>query len=402
MLGIVKRLFSIGRTGGRDRRYLGWFPSEASFRTLHPSGTAGQWAQIAKAGAKDSVWIWDVDGEDWVDTGEQATGDMVGPEGGVSTGELVAFNGTSGKSAKGTGIVSDTVVTTSTNLALERFTLRASDPATPTSDTLLYAYAKKEGIPALGCLLHCDGAHNGTDFIDEVGHAWTAVGNAKTVTDKPRFGTAVLRLPDATSAVTTVSHSDFKPGSLNWTFDAQVFYEAAQGAVQKTIFQQGKDAAGYRSLMIGLGNNDNLAVWAGSDGSWNTLNAAGGDFGTNNAILQVGQWVHLTVLRDGYTIWGYMNGVPVARIRFGQTPNTNPFYDADTGGAGRHTCTIGAARKSDDSHYIGMIGWMDEVRFTKGYAIHPKPGGPDAAYPIPTLYTKDYYGNVRRLEYGGA
>lgn len=101
MLGLVRRLFSIGKLGKADRRYKGYFATEAALRTAHPSGVAGDWAVVQKDPGPDTAWYWNADSSDWGDSGQSATGDMVGPEGGTAENELVLFAGATGKAAKG-------------------------------------------------------------------------------------------------------------------------------------------------------------------------------------------------------------------------------------------------------------------------------------------------------------
>lgn len=47
---------------------LGWYATEYALRSVHPTGENGQWAII---GSTDTIWTWDGDTADWVDTGDQ-------------------------------------------------------------------------------------------------------------------------------------------------------------------------------------------------------------------------------------------------------------------------------------------------------------------------------------------
>lgn len=47
---------------------MGWYETEASLKAAHPTGENGQWAII---GSTDTIWTWDSDTADWVDTGDQ-------------------------------------------------------------------------------------------------------------------------------------------------------------------------------------------------------------------------------------------------------------------------------------------------------------------------------------------
>ena len=44
----------------------GWFANPAALRAAHPTGSNGEWAIV---GSTDTVWVWDTDSADWVDSG---------------------------------------------------------------------------------------------------------------------------------------------------------------------------------------------------------------------------------------------------------------------------------------------------------------------------------------------
>lgn len=46
---------------------LGYYVDADALRTAHPTGTAGQWAIV---GSTDSIWVWDVEGGAWKDSGQ--------------------------------------------------------------------------------------------------------------------------------------------------------------------------------------------------------------------------------------------------------------------------------------------------------------------------------------------
>lgn len=46
---------------------LGYYVDADALRAAHPTGTAGQWAIV---GSTDSIWVWDVEGSAWKDSGQ--------------------------------------------------------------------------------------------------------------------------------------------------------------------------------------------------------------------------------------------------------------------------------------------------------------------------------------------
>lgn len=46
---------------------LGYYVDVDALKAAHPTGTAGQWAIV---GNPDGIWVWDVEGEEWVNSGQ--------------------------------------------------------------------------------------------------------------------------------------------------------------------------------------------------------------------------------------------------------------------------------------------------------------------------------------------
>lgn len=68
--------------GGGDQHNLGYYATPTALREAHPTAEAGDWAIV---GSTDTVWIWDADTEEWVDSDQKGqvtsvngqTGDVV-------------------------------------------------------------------------------------------------------------------------------------------------------------------------------------------------------------------------------------------------------------------------------------------------------------------------------------
>ena len=52
-------------SGGGDQHNLGYYATQAALEEAHPTAEAGDWAIV---GATDTVWIWDTDNSEWVDS----------------------------------------------------------------------------------------------------------------------------------------------------------------------------------------------------------------------------------------------------------------------------------------------------------------------------------------------
>ena len=54
--------------GGGDQHNLGYFATQAALEEAYPTATAGDWAIV---GSTDTVWIWDEDNSEWVDSDQK-------------------------------------------------------------------------------------------------------------------------------------------------------------------------------------------------------------------------------------------------------------------------------------------------------------------------------------------
>ncbi len=82
------------------KHFKGYFATEAALNTAYPTAENGDYAIV---GSTDTVWVWDGDTTAWVDTGNGATGDVVGPGSAIAD-NLAAFDGITGKLLKDGGI----------------------------------------------------------------------------------------------------------------------------------------------------------------------------------------------------------------------------------------------------------------------------------------------------------
>ena len=57
-----------GGGSGGDQHNLGWYATQSALEEAHPTAEAGDWAIV---GSTDTVWIWDTDNEEWVDSDQK-------------------------------------------------------------------------------------------------------------------------------------------------------------------------------------------------------------------------------------------------------------------------------------------------------------------------------------------
>ncbi len=102
-------------TSATDSNFVGYYLDPAALEAAFPVGFPGAWAVVAST---DSVWIWDEDGMEWVDSGDPAPIGPTGPTGGTGatgptgpTGATGPTGSTGGTGATGTGVTGPTGLT---------------------------------------------------------------------------------------------------------------------------------------------------------------------------------------------------------------------------------------------------------------------------------------------------
>ena len=192
----------------------------------------------------------------------------------------------------------------------------------------------------LKLLLHCNGTHNGTTFVDSspVGRSIT-VGSTTTVTDQSKFGGASAYFGVGNLSIASSTDFDFGAGAYTIEF------------------------------WLRLGNGTNpyglLGRSSGNTGPWRFRTSGGviyyewtDDNGTfssniNGGSLSANTWYHIAVSDPGTAPKLFVNGTQVGRT--GSRPNSFT--------ASSVVLDIGRA------HSLNRVfGWMDEVAIWKGAA----------------------------------
>ena len=102
----VRTISGSGGGSGGDQHNLGWYATESALTTAYPTAEAGDWAIV---GATDTVWVWDTDNSEWVDSDQKGqvtsvnnqtgavtiTADDILPSQTGNAGKFLTTNGTS-------------------------------------------------------------------------------------------------------------------------------------------------------------------------------------------------------------------------------------------------------------------------------------------------------------------
>lgn len=85
-------------SGGGDQHNLGYFETQTALEEAHPTAEAGDWAIV---GSTDTVWIWDSDNNQWVDSDQKGQVTSVnGQTGDVTIGANDVLPSQTGQSGK--------------------------------------------------------------------------------------------------------------------------------------------------------------------------------------------------------------------------------------------------------------------------------------------------------------
>lgn len=196
-------------------------------------------------------------------------------------------------------------------------------------------------------LLHLNGANGSTTFTDNspVGCSFGANNSAALSTAQKKFGTASLSL-NGTSYLTTRTDTSaaFTFGTGDFTIELFAYFTTINPTTLLYDVRPGGNGLYSTIYMSGSGN---LQYYVN-----------GGNRITG-PLLTTGTWYHIAVARSGTSTKMFLDGTQV-----GATYTDSNNYA--NGGALRPL--IGASAFSTTFGVNGVIGYIDEVRVTKGVA----------------------------------
>lgn len=190
-------------------------------------------------------------------------------------------------------------------------------------------------------LLHFDGSDGSTTITDESGKTWTVFGNSQIDTAQSKFGGASILFDGIGDYIKTTDYADFNVGKENFTID---FWLRISTGFSSSVFET--DYASGTVMMI---YHDNASPWRfsyrDSAGTFSNIFAS-------TAIPVDGSFHHVAVSRMEGTIFLFQDGVQVGSDN---TIGNKTFY----------TPTYAIIGKQGSG---GFDHWVDEFRFTKGFA----------------------------------
>lgn len=228
-------------------------------------------------------------------------------------------------------------------------------------------------------LLHGNGANASTVITDDgvLLSNWTAVGNAKISTAQSKFGGSSVYLDGTGDYITaTADASNFAFGTGDFTIE--MWLRPSTVAIAGGIFlfdaRPASTNGWYPAIFLDA---------TGKPGLW--LNSATRI--ASASALTIDAWQHLALCRESGTTRMFIDGIQVGSSYSDSTAllcaSGRPFV-----GASSHTVSV-----------YPYIGWMDEIRISKGIARYtgnftppaaPHPDPPSIRFPSAVANTNDY------------
>lgn len=190
-------------------------------------------------------------------------------------------------------------------------------------------------------LLHFDG-----DLADGTGRAWESVGSSVVSSAESVFGGSSLHVPTTSGLVRAANSADFDFGSGDFTIE---FFLRPTAVTDWAVYIDKRLSGSYFSpftIQRYAKNNTIRFLSAYTAGSWSVIISA--------FHPPLNGWTHVVYQRRGGVFQAFLGGVQVGSF--------------DGGGnsllTNNATLNIGA----DGSNAAGMVGYIDELRITKGVA----------------------------------
>jgi len=190
-------------------------------------------------------------------------------------------------------------------------------------------------------LLHFDG-----DLTDETGRVWESVGSSVVSSDESAFGGSSLYTPNTQGLVRAANSADFDFGSGDFTIE--FFLRPTSVTPWASYLDKRESGAFHAPFAIQRDSSSNIIRFSSAyaPGAWPVMITA--------THPPLNTWTHVVYERWGGVFLAFINGVQVGAVNGGSNSlltNTATLNIAATG-----------------NNIDGMVGYIDELRITKGVA----------------------------------
>jgi hypothetical protein len=196
--------------------------------------------------------------------------------------------------------------------------------------------------------------HFDTDFTDESGKMWSAVGSPVVSADQSKFGGKSLKLNGTTDYLTAPASTDFNFGTGDFTIDANIYLTSVAG-VNRIVSIGALSATAGSLLFFGVGYNSTWGTGVRFGIGYNlSASTYATDFVSPSMNIVINTWYHVAVVRISGICYLYLDGNLVASQVY--EPNIAPSQGA----------TIGARYVTYPAVAEYFNGYIDELRVSKG------------------------------------
>ena len=227
-------------------------------------------------------------------------------------------------------------------------------------------------------LLRGDGTDNSTTIIDSssAARAMTAVGDARIRTSELKYGVGSIAFDGTGDSVSTPNSTDFDFGTGDLTIESWVFIAAnsatdidgQRGASVCNAWASGGTVSGWAFNIVGsssaTGTGLAFDTWSSTPGNGTLFRAS--------ATLAQGVWHHVAAVVSGGVRRLFLNGALLSG-------STNTI-GAGSPAAQTHGNALTVGRTPTTAYPLGLNGYIDELRITKGVARYTAaftpPAGP--------------------------
>ncbi len=284
--GVKRRAVAVANVaGGGDQHNLGYYATQAALEEAHSTAEAGDWAIV---GATDTVWIWDTDNSEWVDTDQKGqvtsvnnqTGDVT-----LTIPDAVQYSTMPTAGADNLGDIVQFTGTTDANYTNGYFYKCVSDGQEPAT----YSWTQTNVQPAPSGL---------PDQTGQSGKFLTTDGTDASWSDKPLVNTATSSTSITIGGTATTSGFAVNVGNGSSV-------TGANGSAYGRNAQAGQEAVAVGSYSKASGRQS-VAVGGAQATAFGAIAIAGGDSifqgkATATYAIQLGSTGNTTTNSDANT-----------------------------------------------------------------------------------------------------
>jgi len=217
-----------------------------------------------------------------------------------------------------------------------------------------------QGFGSVPLLLHGNGTNGSTTITDSslTPKTVTAVGNAQISTAESKFGGASIGCISPSGQLSVAASQDFAFGSGDFTIE--LWYYPTTDTSNQFVFTQYTSTQGIGSHGLTFNYEINNITWYLNGNASTRILQTGG-------LPAINAWTHIAGVRNNGVVKLYFNGVALA--------------DQET--------ILSSMGKSNEVFEFGssikpVIGYMDDIRITKGVARYTANFTPPTA-PFPDI-----------------